>query len=118
MSAASILRQARGDGLDLTATPSGTIKVRGPREAVAAWTPVIVENKAALLAELSAVPSPAADARASVEKLLADMALDLDRRKDWWRQPVDGWREGRLEIRSVLTGEATTIRLSKRRNWQ
>jgi hypothetical protein len=58
MTPAAILLQARDDGLDLTATAAGTIKVRGPREAVAAWTPVIVENKAALLAELSSAPSP------------------------------------------------------------
>jgi hypothetical protein len=117
MSAATFLRQAQGDGLDLTATPAGTIKVRGPREAVAAWTPIIIENRAALLAELSAAPSPN-DARASVDRLLVEMAAENERRRDWWRQPVDGWREGRLKIRSVLDGETTTIRLSKRRRLQ
>jgi hypothetical protein len=55
MSAAAILLRAQGDGLELTATPAGTIKVRGPRDAVAAWTPTIIENKGALLVELSAV---------------------------------------------------------------
>jgi hypothetical protein len=112
MSAAAILLQAKGDGLELTATPAGTIKVRGPRAAVAAWTPIIVENKGALLAELSAAPSPDA-ARASVNRLLADMARENERRRDWYAQPVDGWREGRFTIRSVIDGSTTVIRFPK-----
>jgi hypothetical protein len=113
MSAASILRQARGDGLELTATPAGKIKVRGPREAVAAWTPIIVENKAELLAELSAAPSPD-DARTTVDKLLAEMAAENERRRNWWKSsPYD--RDGNLTIRSIITGEKTTIRLQRRR---
>lgn len=112
MSAAAILRQARCDGLELTATPAGNIRMRGPREAVAAWTPIVVENKGALLAELFAAPSPD-DARASVERLLAEMGAEIERRRFWWKQPVDGWRDGRLTIRSIVTGEVATIRLSK-----
>jgi hypothetical protein len=54
------------------------------------------------------------NARASVDRLLAAMGEENKRRRDWWRQPVDGWREGRLKIRSVIDGELTTIRLSKR----
>jgi hypothetical protein len=114
MSAAAILRQARGDGLELSATPAGNIKVRGPREAVAAWTPIVIKNKDALLAELSSGLSRA-DVRASVDALLADMAAENDRRRGWWREPVDGWREGRMEWRNVVTGETTVIRLAKRR---
>jgi hypothetical protein len=36
----------------------------------------------------------AADARASVEKLLVDMATETERRRDWWRPTVEGWRIG------------------------
>jgi hypothetical protein len=116
MSAAAILRQAQGDGLELTATAAGTIKVRGPREAVAAWTPVIVENKAALLAELSS-GQPNADARASVDRLLVEMERENAAHRDWFRaSPYDP--DGNLVMRSILTGEMTTIRLSKRRRWQ
>jgi hypothetical protein len=54
------------------------------------------------------------DARASVDRLLEAMGAENERRRNWHSQPVEGWREGRLEISSVLTGVLTTIRLSKR----
>ena len=47
--------------------------------------------------------------------LLDAMAAENERRRDWHTQPVDGWREGRLEWRSAETGEATVIHLS---NWR
>jgi hypothetical protein len=102
-------------------TVDGVLSLPSPAENENPVTPVANSANSANSTTLAAAPArsgPSDDARASVDKLLADMALDLDRRKDWWRQPVDSWRDGRLEIRSVLTGELTTIRLSKRRNWQ
>jgi hypothetical protein len=36
----------------------------------------------------------AADAPASVEKLLVDMATETERRRDWWRPTVEGRRIG------------------------
>lgn len=48
-------------------------------------------------------------ARANVVRLLDAMAAENDRRRDWHTQPVDGWREDRLELRSAETGEATII---------
>jgi hypothetical protein len=51
------------------------------------------------------------DARASVDKLLADMAAENERGHDWHARPVEGWRNGRLTIRSITTGETTTINL-------
>jgi hypothetical protein len=111
--AALLLQQAHGDGLELSATAAGKIKVRGPREAVARWTPIIVENKSALLAKLSAAPSPA-DARAAVEKLLDEMAAENERRREWWKaSPFD--RDGNVTIRSILTGATDVILLPKRR---
>jgi hypothetical protein len=135
LSAAAILLQVRSDGLELVLTPAGTLKGRGPREALGRWTPVIAENKDSIIEALAAesaspptqpasvvaMPSPSpptpeqlADARASVDRLLADMAAELERRRGWYAQPVEGWREGVLTIRSVIDGELTTIRLSKR----
>jgi hypothetical protein len=32
-------------------------------------------------------------------------------RSDWWRQPVEGWAEGRLEIENMLTGVKTVVDL-------
>jgi hypothetical protein len=64
-------------------------------------------------------PSPfvasAEDARVSVERLLGAMAAENERRRGWWREPVDGWSEGRLTIRSIDTGEATVIYLATTR---
>jgi hypothetical protein len=51
--AAAIIREAAGDGLVLTPTPSGTFKARGPDSVLARWRPVLAENKAAIVAELS-----------------------------------------------------------------
>jgi len=55
------------------------------------------------------------DRRASVALLLGAMAEENVRRRDWHKLPVEGWREGRLVIRSALTGEATVIELPKGR---
>ncbi len=67
----------------------------------------------------SLLPRPAAasldDRRASVALLRDAMAAENERRRGWWREPVEGWREGRLVIRSALTGEATVIELSPSR---
>jgi hypothetical protein len=53
------------------------------------------------------------DRRAAVERMRDDMAREHEKRRDWHKQPVDGWREGRLEIHSVVTGETTVIRFPK-----
>ena len=53
--------------------------------------------------------------RTSVDWLLDAMAAENERRRDWTTPPVDGWREGRLELRSAATVEATVIHLS---NWR
>jgi len=52
--------------------------------------------------------------RASVALLLDAMADENERRRGWWRDPVEGWREGRLVIRSALTGEANVLLFPKR----
>jgi hypothetical protein len=62
-----------------------------------------------------APPAPVslAERRAAVERLRDAMQAENERRRDWDKQPVEGWREGRLTIRSALTGEETTIHFEK-----
>ena len=42
------------------------------------------------------------------------MQAENESRRDWWREPVAGWRDGRLEWRSIMTGETTVIRFRRR----
>ncbi len=55
------------------------------------------------------------ECRASVERLLTEMAAENERRRNWWREPLEGWSEGRLAIRSIDTGETTVIYLATKR---
>jgi hypothetical protein len=55
------------------------------------------------------------ECRASVERLLAEMAAENERRSQWWEQPVEGWNRGRLTIRSIDTAETTVIYLATKR---
>lgn len=115
MSAATLVRQAHDDGLELTATPAGNIKVRGPREAVARWTPIIVEHKPEIVAEITrpAVVASLDERRAAVERMRDEMASEIEGRRDWYREPVAGWREGRLEWRNLKTGEHSVVRFQR-----
>jgi hypothetical protein len=61
------------------------------------------------------VIASAEDARSSVERLLNTMAAENEGRRDWWRAPVEGCSEGRLAIRSIVTGETTVIYLATKR---
>lgn len=56
-----------------------------------------------------------ADPRAHVEALLADMAAENERRREWWTRPPEGWADGRITLRSALTSEIEIIDLRKRR---
>ncbi len=72
----------------------------------------------AFVTPLTLVLSPAQleAARARVAKLQAEMAAENERRMvDWRDLPLPDWRAGRLEIRSILTGETTTIELGASR---
>jgi hypothetical protein len=48
---------------------------------------------------------------AAVARRLDAMAAENERRREWHAKPVEGWREGRLVMRSVMTGEEVTIDL-------
>jgi hypothetical protein len=52
MKAAEIINEARKAGLNLAISESGSLKVCGPRAAVTRLTPVLSENKPAILTEL------------------------------------------------------------------
>ena len=93
---------ALNEGLELdapsanppTPTPIGT----GPRPFVPPVTMILSP------AELEA-------ARASVAAQYVAMAAEIEARRDWHKLPVPGWREGRLDIRSAMTGETTVVTL-------
>jgi hypothetical protein len=53
MSAAAIIKAAYASGIELSLTPTGSIKFKGHSDAVAKWKPVLVDNKAAIIDELS-----------------------------------------------------------------
>lgn len=121
MTAALALREARVAGLTLSVSPTGALACRGPTAIAERFKPRLVEHRAAVLALLAAEGAPppvstaGADARASVDRLLADMAAENERRRNWRAHPLKDWRAGYLEIRSVLTGETTIVRLHKGR---
>lgn len=54
MTPATIIEQARADGVTLALSPAGCIKAAGNGEAVNRWLPVLREHKAELLDELRA----------------------------------------------------------------
>jgi hypothetical protein len=59
-------------------------------------------------------PAPVAsleERRAAVERTRDEMAAEIEARRGWYREPVAGWREGKLEWRSLMTGERTVIYL-------
>ena len=120
MTAALALREAREAGLTLAVSPTGSIACRGPSAVAERFKPRLIENRAAVLALLAAEAAPpssatvSADARASVDRLIADMATDIERRRDWHKQPLEDWRAGYIKIRSALTGETTIVRFHNR----
>lgn len=64
------------------------------------------------------IPAPVSleDRRASVEKIYERMAAERERRRDWYAQPVEGWRDGRLTIRNIARDETVVIDLRKWRS--
>ena len=126
MSASNILLAAREAGLSLSLSPAGKIAYRGPADVLELFKPTLLENRDAILRALAVEAAPAAtpatfpetepgDARARVERLLDAMAAQNEAARDWYAQPVAGWRDGVLTIRSVIDGEVTTIRLRRKR---
>ncbi len=67
MTPATIIKQARADGVTLALSPTGSIKAVGHGEAVNRWLPVIREYKAELVNELRAANDGAYDARPAPE---------------------------------------------------
>jgi hypothetical protein len=70
-------------------------------------------HKPEIVRELAPSVASLDERRASVERLRDDMAAENERRRGWMSaSPYDS--DGNLTIRSILTGELTTIRLAKR----
>jgi hypothetical protein len=119
MSAAAVLRDAAECGIVLSlngANVAFKAAVRPPPELLARLREHKAEIVALLAAEAAPPPSATAgdDASASVDRLIADMAAENERRRDWHKQPLSDWRAGYIKIRSALTGETTIIRFHKR----
>jgi hypothetical protein len=120
MSAAAVLRDAAECGVSLSlngANVAFKAAVRPPPALLARLREHKAEIVALLRREIATEP-PAAHvsdgARASVDRLIADMAAENDRRRGWHKQPLDDWRAGYIKIRSALTGETTIIRFHNR----
>jgi hypothetical protein len=60
MNHASMLKQARTDGLKITLTPEGEITARGPQPAIAKWTPILRLHRPEIIALLKADAAPVA----------------------------------------------------------
>lgn len=58
-------------------------------------------------------PASLEDRRASVEATYAQMEAERERRRDWYAQPVEGWRDGRLTLRNIARDETVVIDLWK-----
>ena len=59
----TLIQDATRDGLTLAPTGTGTLRVHGPKAAIAKWAPILKERKAEVLAALAAkdarpIPSP------------------------------------------------------------
>ena len=72
--------------------------------------------KTEIIGELKAARKPIAfpltsldERRAAVNDMLDQMQAENERRREWWRAPVEGWRESALTICSAATGD--TVRL-------
>jgi len=57
MTAAAILRDSASEGVSLSLSATGTIKVTGEQAAVARWLTTIKENKAGIVALLAETAS-------------------------------------------------------------
>ncbi|MFO1102479.1 MAG: hypothetical protein U1E20_06220 [Methylocystis sp.] len=53
------------------------------------------------------------DPSTSVARLFEEMAAEYARRRDWWKQPVEGWRAGRLTIRNIVRDETVVVDFQK-----
>jgi hypothetical protein len=64
------------------------------------------------------IPAPVSlgERRASVEKIYEGMAAERERRRDWYAQPVEGWRDGRLTMRNIARDETVVVDFRKWRS--
>lgn len=121
LSAAVALREAREAGLVLSVSSSGGLSYRGPRDAFERMAPALRAERDGIIEILSGKLSPPPPApltdeekRAAVQALLDEMAREYERRRDWWRRPVAGWRNGKLTLRNIARDEEETVTIRRR----
>ena len=77
MSALQVLEEAAADGVELSVTPSGTVKARGSQDAVKRWVPILREHKSELLAALTRAangePAPSMPLRQATPSEVAEL---------------------------------------------
>jgi hypothetical protein len=56
-------------------------------------------------------PDLVARMRARRDEIIAILRAENEPKLDWWNQPVEGWREGRLVIRIIARDEIAVINL-------
>ena len=82
-----MIQQANNDGVILSLTPSGRLRLGGDLEAIARWRPIVWQYQAELIAELSAGAKsrpllrdrPADHARVSPEQQAFNRAPEIKR---------------------------------------
>ena len=140
MSASLLIKKAAAEGVSVKLENDNKLKAYGPAEARAKWLPILREHKSELLAELAAsdrqtarpplrqggeswrsydggtVENSFEEKRASVEAIYAQMEAERERRRDWYAQPVEGWRDGRLTMRNIARDETVVVDFRKWRS--
>jgi hypothetical protein len=140
MSASHLIKKAAAEGVGVKLESNNKLKAYGPAEARAKWLPIFREHKSELLAELRGetlrpsrpplrqggeiwrpygdgpVKTTFEDRQASVETIYAQMEAERERRRDWYAQPVEGWRDGRLTMRNIARDETVVIDFRKWRS--
>lgn len=140
MSASLLIKKAAAEGVSVKLESDNKLKACGPAAARAKWLPILREHKSELLAELASsdrqtarpplrqgreswqtvdggtVENSFEEKRAAVETIYARMDAERERRRDWYAQPVEGWREGRLTLRNIARDETVVIDLRKWRS--
>lgn len=84
MSAEVLLQQAAGDGVTVDLTPAGTLKVRGPDQAVSQWVPKIRAHRPEIVTKLRQVT----EARRRLDRVAEQLGADLADLLDWYQDDM------------------------------
>jgi hypothetical protein len=123
----SLIRQAASEGIRITLENNDRLMAYGPAQARARWIPILRQHKQGIVAELAQLTMQTDRERAcnlnqggappaAVEAIYAQMEAERERRRDWYAQPVEGWRDGRLTIRNIARDETVVVDFRKWRS--